>query len=536
MIPNTIFETTKMVKATINHAVAGLCKSIQEKEQKSAAKTQVAESSFSATDYLFVSTRVAKAFPDSVESALILAYSTAVIAQEQSERWTSAEAKMSKQSRVWALPLAAVGLISTYFILMLGSQPLGFQEVIVYAVNPALFGAALRIGSVVSSQPYIAFPVGVAIICACALAGYYLKKAADKRALSLRMEGLTQKPPGGGLRRGARPGQVMPLTSNPTDETQPDMNGAAVNQTSSPGGRDRREYTPIGEAQQSTANAGDARSTYEQSPRIAEDETQLQFKQVNTTIQREGWMDHFSNSGSDFDDADVIFNVDDFSDVDEAIYELLGVPPRQSLAQLARAGVDLRGRNVEKQHGNDNARNALAVDACFTEDPSPFCAIQNETTHTEAENVGLHWEFSCDPSLKHVSGVSEADPEAQENITEVLEVPGLQNKLNDSEHDSSAGQHWEFSSESSLKRIAGIGNVDVEAQENLTDLLEVPSLQDCVNGTEHYRSAEGCKNDSVRGDRENRGVHDAPVGSCDDSIFEWNFSAEEEPASSRNDA
>ena len=213
LIPSTIFDTTKMVKATINHAVARLAKQAKGQNSEAVPSSSKEASFFSATHYLFVSTRVAKAFPGSVESAVILAYRSEVIAQEQSERWTKAQVYWAKQSRVWTSPFAAMGLVASYLVLSLGSQPLSVQELIVYAVNPALFGAALRIGSVVSSQPFIAFPVGTAIVFGCAVAVYYFKKAADRRSISLRLEGLMQKR-GGGLRRGVRPGQVMPLTSH----------------------------------------------------------------------------------------------------------------------------------------------------------------------------------------------------------------------------------------------------------------------------------------------------------------------------------
>ena len=193
--------------------------------QSSKAGSSAAEgNSFSATDYLFVSTRVAKAFPDSVESAVILAYRSQVIAQEQSERWTKVQAHRTWQMGFWASsPFTVVGLVASNAILWLGSQPMSVQELLVYAANPALVGGAFVAGSVLSNKPFIAFPVGTAILFIGAVAVYYLKKAAEKRPLALRMAAALRTGSMIGGRRllgGIRPGQVAPLT---TTGHQPDQ-------------------------------------------------------------------------------------------------------------------------------------------------------------------------------------------------------------------------------------------------------------------------------------------------------------------------
>ena len=208
LIPNTIFETTKMVKVTIKHVVSSLGKQAEVQDSNT-------KSSFSATDYLFVSTRVAKAFPESVESAIILAYRSQVIAQEQSERWTTTQAQRTWQIRFWAFsPFAVVGLVASNVILWLGSQSTSVQELLVYAMNPALVGGAFVVGSILSNKPFIAFPVGTAIRFIGATAIYYLKKAAEKRPLALRMEAVLRTGSMAGGRRllgGIRRGQVVPL-------------------------------------------------------------------------------------------------------------------------------------------------------------------------------------------------------------------------------------------------------------------------------------------------------------------------------------
>ena len=81
-IPTSIFDTMSVVKQTIHSMVDKTCHRALNRHASMNRLT-----TFSAPDYLFVSTRVARAFPGIMESELVLSYSSTTVSAEQSKSW-----------------------------------------------------------------------------------------------------------------------------------------------------------------------------------------------------------------------------------------------------------------------------------------------------------------------------------------------------------------------------------------------------------------------------------------------------------------
>ena len=144
LIPDTIFSTAQKVKATVNCAVSALCEHAQEPERLC--------NSFSAPEYLFVSTKVAKAFPEMVESAIILAYRTPILSLD---RQMIQRTKEGNKSQVWLQHswMKSLKFILINAALFLGSQSLPTQETVASLIASVFTGAAVYLGSAIYRDP-----------------------------------------------------------------------------------------------------------------------------------------------------------------------------------------------------------------------------------------------------------------------------------------------------------------------------------------------------------------------------------------------
>ena len=79
---------------------------------------------FSATDYLFISTRVAKEFPDLVESHLVLSYRTPFASEEQSMKWSAEKRKKRElaESNWFGLVSSMAPTVVSTALMVIGSQ------------------------------------------------------------------------------------------------------------------------------------------------------------------------------------------------------------------------------------------------------------------------------------------------------------------------------------------------------------------------------------------------------------------------------
>lgn len=136
MIPSAIASSASLCELTLNQCIATL---MNPQERSSDVR------SFSAPDFYFVSTRVARAFPDLLESALVLSYRSPTLPSEQSSRWTghSSFSPSYRTAQTVAFGSISFGLsvFATYFIVFIGSQSIPVQSLILSAINPIIYGA-----------------------------------------------------------------------------------------------------------------------------------------------------------------------------------------------------------------------------------------------------------------------------------------------------------------------------------------------------------------------------------------------------------
>ena len=153
-----MYEAAVMVKMVLLQSIARLCAN---------EGTVRAADSFSASDYLFVSTRVAREFPNLVESALVLSHETFTISAEQLNRigcnMEDIRANnMPRQGPLWRFSTSAaftnaiwesclslrsrVKITVTWILMTIGTQRKPLQTLIVNSLNPLLLGALGSIG------------------------------------------------------------------------------------------------------------------------------------------------------------------------------------------------------------------------------------------------------------------------------------------------------------------------------------------------------------------------------------------------------
>lgn len=157
-----IFDATSIVKVTLRNTVRSMCDSLKRRD-----RTQPV---FSAPNYLFVSTRVAKEFPDMLESAVILSYHNHLVSAEQSKLWSNgsmAHHRFVRQREVsWGVS-ALVSAVSTGFtvvLLVVGSQSQTFQTLVVGLLNPLLLGGVAFLGSSLFHSSLVGVPLAVGIL------------------------------------------------------------------------------------------------------------------------------------------------------------------------------------------------------------------------------------------------------------------------------------------------------------------------------------------------------------------------------------
>jgi hypothetical protein len=126
-----------------------------------------AEHDFSVTDNLFVSTLVAKAFPDLLESCIVLSYRSLLVSEHQSLKFTrayrpeigrgvsslsavqSSRSLRCKLDTLFSTCISVVSVVLSNMLLWLGCQQIFVQRILVQAINPLIMGLIAYIGSYV---------------------------------------------------------------------------------------------------------------------------------------------------------------------------------------------------------------------------------------------------------------------------------------------------------------------------------------------------------------------------------------------------
>jgi type IV secretory pathway TrbD component len=202
-VPNLIVDKARSIKQIVTNIIHDLCtvsgSNMQDGPMSSAGNAsspRTASSNvdhmmraFSAADYFFVSAHVARAFPELLESRIVLAYKSLFLSVEQMSMINPNLAKAQESQQPLshhkhrrtrtnsqfidgtARPLsglkkmlAAVSLWTTTLLLVFGSQSLLGQEFLINMFNPGLVAAIAYLGLAIWNNSYFGMLVAVFLV------------------------------------------------------------------------------------------------------------------------------------------------------------------------------------------------------------------------------------------------------------------------------------------------------------------------------------------------------------------------------------
>ena len=177
-------DVQKMKKKLVDTIVQYNRKLQQEKDNQPSQgvliKTDTGKSSFNAAEYLFVSYRLAKAYPELRVSKIILAYET--IWPRQSYLHVSADVTKT-YSRKFAAIYQAITVLATYFLTTFLTVPIHIQDMIMQMLSTIVMGYTILI----HLQLYHIYPVLIAIpaIVIAAIIHFWVKSNASQQKIEI---------------------------------------------------------------------------------------------------------------------------------------------------------------------------------------------------------------------------------------------------------------------------------------------------------------------------------------------------------------
>jgi hypothetical protein len=189
-IPELVKAQTDAMKYRLIKAIdAFVTEALVNKGQ--AVDDSAALAPFSVTDYLFVSTIAARAFPNLLESKIVLSYRSHTISKFQAAniRGTvsgeqlgccSTQSIFANDGWGWT-PFASICSFTFVNVLMtLGCQSLAIQKIVVQTLDPLIMGIIAFIGSMLIPSSLMGVPVVIGcilvVVCACAYYSHRYRK------------------------------------------------------------------------------------------------------------------------------------------------------------------------------------------------------------------------------------------------------------------------------------------------------------------------------------------------------------------------
>jgi hypothetical protein len=185
-IPNVVaYSAGGAVRVAFRQAIDRFCQHVRgghseiskaDHDDELQHQPDVARDEFSATDYFFVSSHLARQYPDLLESALILSFKSSSIPSTISARWQPAKT-VSLASRLRALMsqldlMSAFSLVITTCILFLGSQPIVVQRLTSGLMTPVSVAIAGYLGRVIITSSLLGTIVVIFLVLAAIYIGY----------------------------------------------------------------------------------------------------------------------------------------------------------------------------------------------------------------------------------------------------------------------------------------------------------------------------------------------------------------------------
>jgi hypothetical protein len=186
-VPNLIVDKARNIKHIVTDIVHDLCSANAQTNQQG-GDTQEPHT-FSAAAYFFVSAHVARAFPDLLESRIVLAYKSLFLSKDQmfvinsnafkelptaslkhrqgtllSSQFLTAVAGKTESTHTLSRVVAVFTLWTTTCLLVFGSQSLLGQEFIITMFNPGLVTVIAYMGLAIWNNSYFGMLVAVFIL------------------------------------------------------------------------------------------------------------------------------------------------------------------------------------------------------------------------------------------------------------------------------------------------------------------------------------------------------------------------------------
>jgi hypothetical protein len=213
-VPNLIVEKARSIKLVVTNIVHDLCVAsggnMRDVSSQSDKKGSAADS-FSAADYFFVSAHIARAFPELLESRIVLSYKTFFLSKEQMNVINPKLERRQQQllqpqshqkhrrtrtsSQFLGGPRQRLGYAARFFasasvwattlLLIFGSQSLLGQEFLISMFNPGLVAAIAYLGIAIWNNNYFGMLIAVFIVVASfSLVYWFVHHMLQRRSLA----------------------------------------------------------------------------------------------------------------------------------------------------------------------------------------------------------------------------------------------------------------------------------------------------------------------------------------------------------------
>jgi hypothetical protein len=154
VIPSLVHDEIRDAAVTLHHAIQKICTSAENNDNTNLA--------LDAPQYLFVSTNVAKKFPDLLESIIVLSYHSYLPGKIGSE-WRIHHSGTTNSTRSRFMQFASTSIIMQC-LQKLGTMPGNIQRIIIHTIQPFIVSSLIILWLLIMKRPYVAVPVGLLII------------------------------------------------------------------------------------------------------------------------------------------------------------------------------------------------------------------------------------------------------------------------------------------------------------------------------------------------------------------------------------
>jgi hypothetical protein len=200
-VPNLILDKARSIRTSLTRIIHGLCEDgYKSSKNINTEDSQVRNAVFSSAAYFFVSAHVARAFPELLESKIVLANRTFLLSSEQLSK-VAPQYILPTQSRQrestgadnggpgilsgWS---GLLGLWITFAMLKFGSQSLSTQQAVISVLNPSIVSLIAMCGLSISKHSVESLGITGGVVVAVVLLLFGLHHAGKYNVHEFRLE------------------------------------------------------------------------------------------------------------------------------------------------------------------------------------------------------------------------------------------------------------------------------------------------------------------------------------------------------------